>query len=119
MTIEQVDSLRLGIAPVDSKTIMIIESGIEWLNRNTTLDIDLNNDKELKALSASVKLFLIKFFDIQMLEIGVTSESIEGLSQSFSQEKKEDMIWDNAYTLLGDIVKSRVRFVTAQKKWTV
>lgn len=119
MTIEQVDSLRLGIAPIDNKVVLIIESGIEWINRNTTLQINMNSDEELKGLSASVKLFLSEFFDIKMLGIGVTSESIEGLSQSFSQEKKEQMIWDSAYTLLGDVVKSRVRFVTAQKRWTV
>lgn len=117
MTIEQVDSLRLGIAPVDNRVVLIIESGMEWLNRNTTLEIDMNDDEQLRALSASVKLFLTEFFDIKMLGIGVTSESIEGLSQSFSQDKKEDMIWDSAYTLLGDVVKSRVRFVTAQKRW--
>lgn len=117
MTNLQVQSLKLGIEPIDDKSILIVESALEWVLANTTLKFDINNEEELKALPSCVRLFITKFVDINMLNVGVTSESIEGLSQSFSNGNIESMIWDLANSLLGSYLKSRVRFVTAERKW--
>lgn len=117
MTSQQVATLKLGIAPIDEKTILIVESALEWLQNNTTLEFDINNEEDLKALPSCVRLFLIKYFDLQMLNRTVSSESIEGLNQSFRSENSSDMLWDIANELLGKYIKSQIRFVPAQKKW--
>lgn len=117
MTAQQIELLKLGIAPIDERTTLIIESGLEWVQRNTTLVFDKENDEDLKALPSCVRLFLVKHFDVNMLSVGVSSESIDGLSQSFSQSGKDALIWDSAYSTLGDYIKSPVRFVTARRKY--
>lgn len=117
MTAEQVELLRLGIAPVDDRAILIVESGLEWVQENTTLRFDMENDDDLKALPSCVRLFITKFFDVQMLGTGVSSESIEGLSQSFDTSDKSAMIWQYAEELLYSYLKSRIRFVTAENRW--
>lgn len=117
MTKEQAESLDLGIKPINGRELLIIESGLEWIKENTTLTFDINSDKDLKALPSSVKLFLVKFSDIQKLSAGVSSESIEGLSHSFDTSDKGTLIWQTAESLLGPYLKSRIRFVSAEKRW--
>ena len=117
MTKEQVEKLKLGIAPIDERVILIVESGLEWLLKNTNIVFNINNEEDLEALPSSVRLFLVKFFDVQMLGTGVSSESIDGLSQSFDTSDKSAMIWQFAEELLGDYLKSRIRFVAAERKW--
>ena len=117
MTKQQIELLHLGITPIDDRAIIIVESGLEWVKTNTTLEFDMNKDDDLTALPSVVKLFLVKFFDVQMLSVGVTSESIEGLSQSFDTSDKSAMIWQFAEELLAPYLKSRIRFVTAKKRW--
>lgn len=117
MTTQQIELLHLGIAPIDDRVTLIVESGLEWVKENTTLDFDMNNDEDLKALPSSVRLFLVKFFDVQMISAGVASESIEGLSQSFDTSDKSAMIWQFAQELLSPYLKSRIRFIAAQRKW--
>lgn len=117
MTQQQIELLHLGIAPIDDRVTLIVESGLEWVRNNTTLEFDMNKDDDLIALPSAVKLFLVKFLDVQMLSVGVTSESIEGLSQSFDTGDKSTLIWQFAQELLSPYLKSRVRFITAQRKW--
>ena len=117
MTTQQIELLHLGIAPIDDRVTLIIESGLEWVKENTTLEFDMNNDEDLKALPSSVRLFLVKFFDVQMISAGVASESIEGLSQSYDTGDKSAMIWQFAEELLNPYLKSRIRFIAAQSKW--
>lgn len=117
MTKEQVQNLNLGIAPIDDRAVLIVESGLDWISRNTTLVIDMNNDEELKALPPCVRLFLTKFFDVQMLSVGVSSESIEGLSQSFGSNDTNALLWQYAQELLSPYLKSRITFHTAKKRW--
>lgn len=108
MTREQIESLNLGIT-LDATSEIIINSGLEWLSENTT--IDMNN------LPSCAKLFLIKFSEIQNMPTGVSSESIEGLSQSFDTSNKAEMIWQIADSLLSPYLKGLVRFVPSTKKW--
>lgn len=117
MNRETIELLHLGISPVDDRVILVIESGLEWVKNNTTLEFDMNNDDDLIALPSAVKLFLVKFLDVQMLSVGVVSESIEGLSQSFDTGDKSAMLWQFAEELLSPYLKSRVRFITAQRKY--
>ena len=117
MTTQQIELLRLGIAPIDDRVVLIIESGLDWVKDNTTLKFDVNNDEELKALPSCVRLFLTKFFDVQMLSVGVTSESIEGMSQSFDTSDKSAMIWQFANELLKPYLKCGINFIPAQRKW--
>lgn len=117
MTLEQVATLKLGISPINERVILIVESALEWVQKNTTLDFDINNDDDLKALPSCVRLFIIKFFDIQMLTAGITSESIEGLSQSYDTSDKSTLIWQFAEELLSDYLVSRVKFVSAVDRW--
>lgn len=117
MTKEQVELLKLGIMPIDDRVILIVESALDWVSDNTTLDFDKNQDEDLKNLLPCVRLFILKFFDVQMLSAGVTSESIEGLSQSFDSGDKNDLVWQFAEELLYPYLKSRVRFVPAERKY--
>ena len=117
MTAEQIELLGLGIAPIDERVILVIASGLEWLKANTTLEFDMENDEDLKALPHSVRLFLVKFFDVQMMSTGVSSESIEGLSQSFDTGNKNALLWQFAQELLSEHLKSSVRAVPTLKKW--
>lgn len=112
MTKEQIENLKLGISPIDDRTILIIESGIDWLKKNTTLDCG-----NIAALPSCARLFLVKFFDVNMLNRTVSSESIEGLSQSYRSESMNDMLWDIADETVGDYLKGRVRFVSAVNRW--
>lgn len=116
MTNEQVESLKLGIAPINDRVCLIVESAFDWIKDNTTLEIDVEDIEALKALPACVKLFVVRFFDVMTMTAGVQSESIEGLSQSFSSDKGA-LIWEYAEELLGKWLKSRVRFVAAQNRW--
>lgn len=117
MTIQQIELLHLGITPIDDRAIIIVESGLEWVKANTTLEFDMNKDEDLTALPSVVKLFLVKFFDVQMLSVGVTSESIEGLSQSFDTSDKSAMIWQFANELLTPYLKCGINFIPAQRRW--
>lgn len=117
MTKPQIELLHLGIAPIDDRVTLIVESGLEWVKENTTLEFDMNKDEELQALPSSVRLFLVKFFDVNMLSAGIASESIEGLSQSYESGDKSAMIWQFAEELLSPYLKSRIRFVAAERKW--
>lgn len=117
MTAEQIKLLGLGIAPVDDRVILVVASGLEWVKRNTTLDFNIENDEDLKALPYCVRLFLVKFFDVQMLSAGVTSESIEGLSQSYDTTDKNALIWQFAQELLSEYLVSSVKAVPYKKIW--
>lgn len=116
MTNEHIEALDLGISPIDNRTILIIETGLDWVQSNTTIEFDKNSTEDLKALPPCVRLFLIKYFDIQTMPVGVSSESISGMSQSFNADKNA-LVWDSATDVLGDYLKSHVRFVTAKKRW--
>lgn len=118
MTEEQVKSLKLGISPIDDRAILLIESGFEWINRNTSLTIDYDDSEALSKLPANVRLFIVKYFDIMAMTGGVTSESIEGLSQSFDTTNKSDLIWQFAEELLGEHITSQFSFVSAKKRWS-
>lgn len=111
MTNQELANLNLGLT-LDAQMEIILNAGIEWLENNTTIDT-----ANIEKFPSGAKLFLIKFCDIQKMQTGVSSESIEGLSLSFDTSNKSDMLWQLADELLGQYLKGRVRFVAATSRW--
>lgn len=118
MTVEQAKVLNLGIQPIDEKTCLRIESAFNWVLDNTTLNFDINDIEGLKALPAQVRLFVSDYVDLMSISTGVSSESIEGLSQSFKSESKKAQIWELSENYLGKWLVSPVRFVPAVNRWS-
>lgn len=116
MTKEQVERLNLGLQVIDDQVCLTVESGIMWVNNNTTLSYDPNNDDSLATIPANVKMFLIKFCDVMGLSLGVTSESIGPLSQSFGGDISS-LLWAAAAELIGAEYLVSVRIVPATKRW--
>lgn len=112
MTKEQIESLDIGIDIEDKTAVLMAQTAVEWLEQNTTIDMS-----DLENIPSGAKLFINKYSELNSINSGVVSESIEGLSQSFSSGNTADIVWDLAYNLIGGYVKSPVRFVTAQKRW--
>lgn len=117
MTPEQVKILKLGIEPINERVVLIVESALQWVQDNTTLKFDINNNDDLEALPACVRLFAVKFFDVNNINAGVSSESIEGLSLSFSNGDRDALIWQFARELLGAYLISGAKFVVATSRW--
>lgn len=96
---------------------IIGNAALEWLSENTTLPIDLKEVTALEALPFAAKLFISKYDEIVSASSVVSSESIEGLSQSFNQTDKGALLWQAAEQLLSSYLKGQVRFVSASKRW--
>ena len=115
MTREQAELLKIPIS--DDISVLYIESALQWVLEHTTLEFDINNDEDLRALPPQVRLFATKFNELMATSEGVTSESIEGLSQSFNTSDKSGLIWQLAESLLDKWLKSSVTFVSASNRW--
>lgn len=106
----------LGISPYNADSCMFVESAIIWLKSNTKLNYDYDN-MDLTTLPGNVRLFLHKYCQIMRLRLGVASESIGGLSQSFTGDVN-DLLRNAAENLLGDdVLKSDISFVSASNRW--
>lgn len=116
MTNEQVKVLNLDL-PNNAQTCLMVESALQYVLDNTTLTFDIENMEELKALPAQVRLFVLKYNEAMSISAGVASESIEGLSQSFSSGDKSALLWELAESLLNKWLVSPVRFVPAVRRW--
>ena len=117
ITKETIELLGLGISPIDEKTVLMVGGGLEWVKDNTTFEFDMNNDEDLKTLPYSVRLFLVKFCEINKQRLGVSSESISGLSQSFDNSEMDKKVWQAAVELFSNRLKSRISFIPAQRRW--
>lgn len=111
MTLQQIESLNLGIK-MDAKVELMINAALEWLTENTTIDTE-----DIEHLPFGARLFLIKFCELNGTQSGVASESIEGLSLSYSTSDTNALLWDIADRLLGKYLKGQVRFVAAGQKY--
>lgn len=110
------DFINAGIPIQDTnEATLYAESALDWMAINTTLQIDRSN---LSALPAGAKLFILKYSGIMNVDSTVTSESLGGMSQSFSTESREALLYDLASELIGSYLKSQVRFTPAQSRWT-
>ena len=101
--------------PIDTsnpETSIMVETALDWVDENTTLEIDREAE-----LPSNVKLFVIKFCDLMSQTAGVTSESLGGMSQSFSSGGTGFALAELASQLFGSAYKGRNRFVTARSRW--
>ena len=92
-------------------------AALEWLLQNTSLEIDLNDIETVKNLPFSAKVFISKFDEITSSSSVVASESIEGLSQSFNNTDRGELLWQIAEQLLSAYLKGRIRFISAKPRW--
>lgn len=105
--------VQAGIFPqADSQDCLWIESGLGWLRVHTSLPVD---KIPLEELPAGAKLFLQKYCDV-MDRGGVRSESIEGLSQSFTDDSGESLLIQLAQNLLPEYFTS-FQFVPKVQQW--
>lgn len=90
---------------------VIRESALEWISKNTTFDVTAD------PLPASVEMFIGKYAEVMGLRPGVASESISGLSQSFSGDIST-LLKQYASELIGEeYMVSEVRFVQAVDRY--
>lgn len=94
------------------------EAALDWMAESTTLTFDKADAESIKALPACAKLFVVKFCETMRLKSGVTSQSIEGMSQSFDVSGgTDDLIMALAKSLLGNYLKSQVKVFQAKRRW--
>lgn len=115
MTVEELKTLGIPLARYDEIDVLYVESALDWIKSNTTLEFD--SLEEIKALPSGAKLFVVKFRELMTLPVGVTGESVDGLSQNFSDTLKKDKLLDLAYELLGEYIKPAISFVPAKERW--
>ena len=108
------ESLASKFLPIEAtnKEELFVSSALEWLKENTTINLEDEED-----LPYSVKLFVFKYVEIMESNGTVASESIAGMSQSFTAKALQDQIWELAHALLGPWLKSQVVFKTSTRKW--
>ena len=118
MTVDELKELGLPIAATDT-ACLYVGSAIDWLIENTTLDIDKDNLQDsIKALPDGAKLFICRYMDVMETGgNGVASESIGGMSQSFTTESKTTLLWQLARGLIGAYLKSQIHSVPNVSKW--
>lgn len=108
--------MNLTNLPIDTSNpemAIMVDAAIEWIKTNTTVEIDPEAE-----LPSNVKLFIVKFCELMAPSYGVASESLGGMSQSFSFSNGTGLLLsDLASQLFGKDYKGRNRFVTAANRW--
>lgn len=117
MTVEELQAIGIPLPQYSQEDTLYVESALDWLSKNTTLEFDKKNLDQLKSLPAGAKLFIAKYREVMKLPVGVTSESVDGLSQSFSDTLKSNELAEIAEALLGEFMKPAISIVTAKQKW--
>lgn len=102
----------------DAASVLRAEAAFDWMLEYTTLEFDKADMESIKALPACAKLFVEQYSDVIKRRAGVASQSIEGLSQSFSTTDKSTELWQIANSLLGAYLKSQVRVSPARRRWS-
>lgn len=116
MTLEQIESLKIPVTPLTEAICVYVDSAILWINQNTTLEYDVFNPPA--DMPANVKLFIAKYCEVMSKATGVTSESIEGLSQSFADGSSQlGLIRQYANTLLGEYMLGDLQAIQSANRW--
>ena len=116
MNTERIKALGISLDMPDDLAELYVNAALEWLAANTTFPYDPDDPPE--NLPANVKLFIIKFSESMSMNDGVTSESIEGLSQSFADTgSRLTAVWQLANMLLSEYMPSSVAAVQTRKLW--
>lgn len=118
MTVDELKALNLPIKATE-EMCLYVEAAIEWVNHNTTLEVDKENlEESVTALPAGAKIFLCRYYDVMATGgNGIASESIGGMSQSFTADTKAALLWQLASELMGDYIKSQISSVPNVSKW--
>lgn len=116
MSFEKQDFIDAGM---DIDDVLSANCAVEWLNDNTTIEIDFEDPEALNELPNVAKLFIIKFTAINSTQHNslVTSESIAGMSQSFRTDSTNTLIWDLANQLLSKYLRSNINVFVNREKW--
>lgn len=117
MTIEDIATIGLPIEDPTTETVLYVEAALDWLTANTTLEFDVNNIESLKALPSGAKLFISKFGDVAGRDITVASESLGGMSQSFTSSSQYNNLMSLAQGLISPYLKSAFSFISAKQRW--
>lgn len=117
ITADNLVSIGLPISNPDGVTLLTVNSAFEWVAHNTILSFDMDDVESLRALPATVKLFVLKYVDVMTMQTGVTSESLGGMSQSFDSSATAALLWQYANELLSAYLKSQVSVTPAKRKW--
>ncbi len=112
---EELKELELNLSEQDK---LYLESALEWLKENTTLDFEITKIESIKALPSGAKLFLVKYCEISKRDITISSESVGGtLSQSFFDKDGNKSIESYARQMLRKYLKPTVTFYSCFKRW--
>lgn len=114
MTPEEFRWLNL---PVEESDQLYVESGLEWLRDNTTLEIDLADVETIKNLPGSARLFLVKYCELLSRDTGITSETVGPMSQSFSSDSIAKQTANLARQILKPWLKPGVTFIPCRRRW--
>lgn len=101
----------------DAQREVVTMAALEWLAEYTTLTVRLDDPEAYASLPARAQLFVQKYTELLMRNTGVTSQSIEGLSQSFASADSSTLILQLANTLLQKDLKSQVTVYPAKRRW--
>ena len=89
------------------------ESAILWIKNNTTFDVSV------EQLPPNVELFIEKFTEFMSVRLGIASESISGLSHSFSTAEVKSTLKQYAEELIGsEYMRSDLKAFPALDRWT-
>ena len=116
MTLEELQQLELPIK-ANSKTLLYINSALEWLEEHTTIEFDKDSIESVQALPASAKLFLVKATEFLTRNDDVTSESIAGMSKSYGGKSADTLLLNSAKQLLRKYLKPNVKYHPCKKRW--
>lgn len=112
MTVNELTALGLPLNVNDGVTALAVESGLQWILHNTKFPY-----KPGEELPANVKLFLVKYVELMTASGLVASESIAGMSQSFTDSTKfAYLLRQYASDLLPKWYKSAT-FTPAANRW--
>lgn len=116
MTVQELEMLELPIkaTPVNA---LYVGSALDWMKANTKLEFDKNDIESIAALPDGAKLFLCKFSKMQADSVHVTSESLGGMSRSFSDKGRGTLLRSLASSLIGEYMNSSVKSVPNVSKW--
>ena len=117
MTLEELKALNLPIKATET-TCLYVDAAIDWVNENTTLEIDKNNlQSNVEKLPAGAKLFICRYYEVMSSDNAVASESIGGMSQTFNSNSKTSLLYELARELIGKYLKGQVQSVPNVSKW--
>lgn len=117
MRAEELIAAGIPLKVEDAVSVLRAEAALDWMLENTTLQFDKADVESVKALPACAKLFVEQYCDVIKRKVGVASQSIEGLSQSFTATDKGTELWQIANSLLGKYLKSQVQIFPATRRW--